>query len=89
MIKACTDTNMFAIIVHFYIGFVLLYSLFPPLACPGGSYGPDCFYNCTCENNSTCDAKSGTCNCTTPGFTGLSCEMGKVYKKIFIFGVLV
>ncbi|XP_052764161.1 multiple epidermal growth factor-like domains protein 10 isoform X2 [Mya arenaria] len=45
--------------------------------CPFGHYGSNCRNICMCQNNSTCDAATGTCNCSaTPGWVGSFCEKG-------------
>lgn len=42
--------------------------------CPVGTYGAGCTKSCSCENNSKCDHKTGSCLCE-PGFMGESCHV--------------
>ena len=52
-------------------------------ACEQGFNGPNCDGRCSCENNSTCNIYSGQCNCTSPGWHGVSCDKG-IYLVIFL-----
>lgn len=45
----------------------------PCTACPAGRYGAACLLECSCQNNSTCEATTGACLCG-PGFYGQACE---------------
>ncbi|KJH43526.1 EGF-like domain protein [Dictyocaulus viviparus] len=41
--------------------------------CPAGIYGPNCVYECACQNGAECNAKDGSCICAE-GFYGASCN---------------
>ncbi|EPB74279.1 EGF-like domain protein [Ancylostoma ceylanicum] len=41
--------------------------------CPSGLYGPNCAFECACQNGAECNAKDGSCICP-PGFYGASCS---------------
>ena len=38
-----------------------------------GTYGVNCSQTCQCQNEATCSAVDGSCNCTA-GFTGEMCN---------------
>lgn len=42
--------------------------------CPLGFYGNDCHIPCDCLNESSCNRKTGKCNCAR-GWTGSRCEI--------------
>lgn len=60
---------------------VLIFSQFI-LACPAGTYGFQCSYNCSenCLNISTCNNVNGSCDgtCAT-GWGGDLCNLGKQF----------
>lgn len=45
--------------------------------CPEGRFGPDCVFQCSCVNNSTCDGVTGACQCEA-GYYGHLCEHGEI-----------
>ena len=40
----------------------------------------NCGQRCVCVNGGTCEHMTGDCNCTT-GWTGHSCEQGKLQQN--------
>ncbi|VDN24991.1 unnamed protein product [Cylicostephanus goldi] len=52
-------------------------------ACPPGLYGPNCAFECACQNGAECNAKDGSCICP-PGFYGASCSEGKLELNLNI-----
>ena len=49
------------------------------IACPGGYFGDNCLFACSCKNNATCDRVTGHCNCTEPGWSGSFCDKSKLF----------
>ena len=72
---------MGTLIVPLIISFIL--QCFP--GCPEGFYGIGCQQRCLCSNGGRCDHVTGDCNCTA-GWTGFSCERGKLVVNKVSYG---
>lgn len=62
--------------------------MFSSSACSPGNYGPDCKFNCSCQNGGVCSRLSGACECPE-GFYGRGCEHGKEQKLPYVLCVEV
>lgn len=45
--------------------------------CPAGHFGENCLKNCKCQNNGSCDFKTGRCACKS-GWKGQHCDKGSI-----------
>ena len=48
-----------------------------------GTYGVNCSQTCQCQNEATCSAVDGSCNCTA-GFTGETCNE-REFKDLYTY----